>query len=89
MYWLDIVRLIPWKKVLQELWPKVLPRLEDMVEDTSTPWDDRALSAVKYLVEKFILDKESDDSDFDESDFDETEPEDDNDTIHRVLGEKL
>lgn len=53
----SILALLSWKPILIQLWKDVLPKLEELVLSTESPWDDTALNAVKLLVNKFLIDE--------------------------------
>lgn len=54
MDWKIILATIPWRSIFLKVWDSVLPIIEEKVEDTNSVWDDKALEAVNYLIEKFL-----------------------------------
>jgi hypothetical protein len=51
----NMIKGVPWKKIGYDAWLEgIKPELEKMVEKTDNKWDDAAVQAVDYLVEKFL-----------------------------------
>ena len=54
--WSDILKLIPWKKIAYKVYYIIHPKLEKLVTDSASNWDDAALKAADSLVEKLLKD---------------------------------
>ncbi len=49
------VKAVSWKPVLYKIyWGSVKPELERLVKDSESKWDDSALLAVSFVIEKFL-----------------------------------
>lgn len=52
--WLEILKLIPWKKIGVAIYDELRPKFAKKIADSESKWDDAALSAADLLVNKFL-----------------------------------
>lgn len=53
----DALAQVDKKELIKVLWELFEPAIQKLVADTSSKWDDKAYSALKFFVEMFLIPK--------------------------------